>query len=443
MKTTFKIVGTILVAWVAILLWSAAPSLAQVSPVEILNPRLKATEKAYLTKLVAANRAIARMKFPFILSLNRYAGLEPKDQIGADPRGLEFVNFHDRLVLKLTGNYNAAYNSDLLTPNQRSNRVFDEVIVPILQLLPNHFSPSDNFDAFGFEIAYHVRRKTRDYEYEGKEIVVVVFEKADALTYSSLEQDSKRQVVLNRADIYMDGKPFGLALGEREPFNVEALERSVGKQPTLVSAQTSVPDSASADEDTRKVRAIWSQIPLFRASSMDPPKGAVQRESQVSHVALTQADAETLQRKYQSQLDALGKEGTASFNFVDYAPPSFVVFRNQLFLQLSLRNPQNFDKDATSIYKRAARSFDLFLAPQLRAILDKVPGGAEIAGLDITIVNDLTSNSAHSSEALEFICPLNTLRQLAAAEITTQELINQSVVLVNGVRIALNLQQVE
>jgi hypothetical protein len=443
MKTAHKSASTIVVACVAMLLCSAAPGFAQVSPVEILNPRLKATEQAYLTKLVTVNRAISRMRFPFILSLNRYAGLDPKDQIGADARGLEFVNFHDRLVLKLTVNYNAAYNSDLLTPNQRSNRVFDEVIVPILQLLPNHFSPGDDFDAFGFEIAYHVRRKTHDYEYEGKEILVVLLDKADAFTYLSVQQDSNRQEVLNRSDIYVDGKPFGLALGERDPFTVEALERSVRKQPTPVSAQRAVADSASADEDARTVRAIENQIPLFHRSSMDSPKSAARPEPQAARTAPTQADAEGLQRKYQSQLDALGKEGVASFHFVDYAPPSFVVFRNQFFLQLSLRNPQSFDKDATSIYKRAARSFDLFLAPQLKPILDKIPGSAEIGGLDITIVNDLTSKSTHSSEALEFICPLKTLRQLAAAEITSQELINQSVVLVNGVRIALNLQQVE
>jgi hypothetical protein len=35
------------------------------------------------------------------------------------------------------------------------------------------------------------------------------------------------------------------------------------------------------------------------------------------------------------------------------------------------------------------------------------------------------------------------LRQFADAEITNQDLINQSAVLVNGIRIALNLQQVE
>ena len=296
----------------------------------------------------------------------------------------------------------------------------------------------EDFDAFGFEIAYHVRRKTHDYEYEGKEILVVVLDKADALAYLGAQQDSKRQEVLNRADIYVDGKPLGLALRARDPFAVEALDRSVPKRPAPVSDQRAAADSASADEEARARRAVWDRIPLFKASSMDPPKGA----AQPSHVA-TQGEAESLQRKYQSQLDALGKEGVASFHFVDYAPPSFVVFRNQFFLQLSLRNPQSFDNDATSIYKRAARSFDLFLAPQLKQILEKIPGSPEIAGLDITIVNDLTSKSTHSSEALEFICPLKTLREFAAAEITNQELINRSVVLVNGVRIALNLQQVE
>jgi hypothetical protein len=441
MNTTHKSAYAFVVTWVAILLCSAAPSFAQVSPAEILNPRLKAIEQAYLTRLTTLNGAVVKVKFPFILSLSRYAGLDPKDQLGADARGLEFVNFHDRFVLKLTANYNAAFNAELLTPNQRASRVFGEVVAPILGLLPSYFSPSEDFDAFGFEIAYHVRRKARDYEYEGKEILVVVLDKADALSYFNTRQDSKRQEVLNRSDVYLDGKPFGLALDARDPFRVEALERSVRKQPAPVSSQRT--DSTSKDEDERTVRNIENRIPLFRASSMDLPNSSARREAPVARAVPTRAEAEALQRKYQSQLDALGKEGAAKLHFVDYAPPSFVVFRDQLFLQLTLRNPQSFDKDATSIYKRAAQSFDLFLAPQLKSVLEKVPEGAEFGGLDITIVNDLTLKPAHSSEALEFICPIKALRRFAAAEITNQDLINQSVVLVNGVRIALNLQQVE
>jgi hypothetical protein len=441
MNTTHKSASAFVVAWVAILLLSSSPGFAQVSPAEILNPRLKAIEQAYLTRLTTLNGAVAKVKFPFNLSLSRYAALDPKDQLGADARGLEFVHFHERFVLKLTANYNAAFNAELLTPNQRASRVFGEVVAPILELLPTYFSPGEGFDAFGFEIAYHVRRKTHDYEYEGKEILVVVLDKTDALSYVSTLQDSKRQEVLNRSEVYLNGKPFGLALAGRDPFPVEALERSVRKQHAPVSNQRS--DSTSTDEDERKVRAIENRIPLFRASSTDLRNSPARPEVPVSKAAPTRAEAEVLQRKYQSQLDAFVKEGAAKLHFVDYAPPSFVVLRDQLFLQVTLRNPQGFDKEVTSIYKRAAQSFDLFLAPQLKSVLEKVPDATELGGLDITIVNDFTSKAAHSSEALEFICPIKALRRFAAAEITNQDLINQSLVLINGVRIALNLQQVE
>jgi len=159
--------------------------------------------------------------------------------------------------------------------------------------------------------------------------------------------------------------------------------------------------------------------------------------------AKTEADAERLETKYKSQLEALAAAGLTNFHFVQYAPPSFAVFRNQIVLQLTLRNPNGFDKDATSIYKRAARSFDLFLAPQLTSILERVPDDPELGGLDVSIINELAGTAGHSSEALEFAFPFKALRKFAKADITNQELINQSVVLVNGVRINLSLQQVE
>jgi hypothetical protein len=47
------------------------------------------------------------------------------------------------------------------------------------------------------------------------------------------------------------------------------------------------------------------------------------------------------------------------------------------------------------------------------------------------------------SEAIEFIFPKNLTRKFVDSEITNQELIDKGQVLVNGVRIALNLQLVE
>ena len=432
-------------------LLSAGEGSSQVSPAEILSPQLKAAERKYLPQLQSLNQAIASTKFPFPFVVSRYVGLDPKNQTGTDTRGVEFVKFHDRVVLKISGNYNAAFNSDRLTQNQRVDRVFNDVVVPILSLLPHEIPVDVTCDAIGFEISYHVQTGGRNYQYEGKEILAVVLAKADAFSYLSLPSDSERQNILNRSGVYVNGKEFGLALGERKPFRLEELDQPASHQPASPSVQGPASGSSSADQ---RLSTINQDLPLsLQKSAADPrptlsgSSGGKGREKAETVTppppAATQAYADRLQAKYQSQLNALAKEGGEKLHLAEYAPPDFVIFRNQVFLQLTLRNPERFAKDAGSIYKRAAQSFDLFLAPQLKALLAKVPADPELAGLDLTVLNELAAKTQPSSEAIEFVCPLEPLRQFADAEITSQDVINQSVVLVNGVRIALNLQQVE
>ena len=427
----------------------------QVNPSEILNPQLKAAETTYFQRLIALNRAIVSTKFPFPFFLSRHVGLDPGKQAEADTRGLEFVNFDNRMVLKVTGNYNAAYNADLLTQNQRASRTFQEVIFPILQLMPQ-FIPSDvACDAIGFEVSYHVRRQSKNYEHEGKEFLVVVLAKTDAFGYVNASGNSERQEILNRSRIYLNGQEFGLALGQPGPLNVDGLDRSAPHPGAPASTQVSSATISPADV---RLPRIYDDLPagfhkpempaagsaIAAAAGPSSPQGPYRPATPAASVRVaTPADAERLQAKYQPQLEALAKEGLAKFHFVDYAPPSFVVFRNQIFLQLTLRNPLHFDKDSSSIYKRAAQSFDLFLAPQLKGILERLPADADLDGLDITLLNQFASQPGGSSEALEFVCTLKPLRLFLDADITNQDLINQSVVLVNGVRIALNLQQVE
>lgn len=431
MKSNSQSTVAFVATCILLLFFGSTRSLAQVSPAEILNPGLKVLEQAHLSKLIAINRTVPLLTYPFPFSLNRYVNSDPKSQTGVDGRGLEFVNFHDQTVLKVTGNYQAAFDADRLTPNQRSSRVFNDVVYQVLEILPGYFSASDSFDAVGFEICYHVRRKAAPYEYEGKEILVAVLSKADALRYAKAPTDSERQELLNRSEIFLNGKPFGLALSGSEPLDVATLQRSV-KQPATAANQKQGAPSSSSDP-ANFARTGQDESATSETATM-PGTTAVVR---------TRADAERLETKYKSQLDALAAAGLTNYHFVQYAPPSFAAFRNQIVLQLTLRNPNTFDKEATSIYKRAARSFDLFLAPQLKSILERIPEDAELGGVDITVLIGLTGTAGHSSEAIEFVCPLKALRRFADSDITNQELISQSIVIVNGVRIALNLQQVE
>jgi hypothetical protein len=129
-------------------------------------------------------------------------------------------------------------------------------------------------------------------------------------------------------------------------------------------------------------------------------------------------------------------------NTTNSSLPSLALFRNSLYLQLTLRNPEVFDKEKTSLYKRAALSFDTFLAPHLADLVSRIPAISSLKGLDITILVSVSSSSS-PSEAVEFIFPLAAMHSFASYEITNQQLIEQGLVIVNGVRISLNLQQVE
>jgi hypothetical protein len=413
-----------IVSLLGVLLCGSAIS-AQVSPAEIRDSELKGLEQSYLKQLIAMNREIARATFPFAVTLNRFVGQDPRNNGESDTRGLEFVRYHERTILKVSANYSAAFRAESLTQNQRAGRLLDEVVVPILRLLPQYFPGDIPFEGFGFEISYHVRTGgNRADGYEGKEILVLVFSKADAAAYPKAATEARQQI-LNTSEIYVSGRNFALALGRPDPLAEDEIDRGRTKKELPAAAVSSNFGSRAA---------FTAPLPLRNPSAPAPapPPAAT----------LTQAEADTLQQQHQTELDALTKYGVDKFHFASYAPPSLMVFRNRLHLQVTLRNPAPFDQASTSIYKRAAQSFDIFLAPQLKDLLGKVPAMDSLAGLDMTVLVQFTASS-FSSEAVEYICPLELLRRFTEYEITNQELLNQSVILVNGVRIALNLQQVE
>src|SRR6201984_1045309 len=211
----------ILLALMPLFAFGAVPVLAQVSPNEILNPDLKALEQTYFQQLIGINQSIAKIKFPFPFYLSRYVGLDPAKQAEADSRGLEFVRFQDRAILKVTGNYNAAYNTLRLTQNERAAATFRSVILPILNVVTAVLPEDLACDGLGFEISHHTRSNDRSYDFEGKETLVVVWDRADAWAMSRAASDTERQEILNRSQVFVSGVDYGLSLAEKDPLNAE------------------------------------------------------------------------------------------------------------------------------------------------------------------------------------------------------------------------------
>jgi hypothetical protein len=425
------------------LFWTAAfslgelPAAAQVSPDEVTNPELKALTAQYFQKLIAMNRQVGAVKFPFTFHLARYIGLDPKDQLGGDTRGLEFVQFHERTILKCSGNYNVAFSAKQYTRNQRADHVFSNVVKPVLQMLPDYFSQANDFEGVGFEISYHVRDSNGKADYEGKESLVVVLPLAEALRFPQLRDEQDRQTLLNDSEIYVSGERFGLALGKVDPVLLEA---------------TTKKDSAARSHDggsSIHPREATEQTSALNLSGGPGAKNNVAAETSPKHTdsfvtaqPLSPSDVDELQAKYQSALETFGKEVSSIMRQTNRSALDLALIRSKLYLQLTLRNPEAFSREGTSLYKRAALSFDTFLAPHLADLLAKLPAIPDLGGLSITVLVNFSATGS-SSEAIEYMCPLAGLRSFTAFEITNQELIDQSVVVVNGVRISLNLQQVE
>lgn len=429
--------------------FSEPRAFAQVSPSEILNPDLKALEESYFQQLKTISQSIAKTKFPFPLYLSRYVGLDPAQQAEADSRGLEFVRFQDRVILKVTGNYNAAYDTARLNRNERAAATFRTVVLPILEQVIAALPQDLPCDGIGFEISHHTHTRAPGYDYEGKEILVVVLDRDDAWALSRVSTDGERQEIVNRSKVYVSGAEFGLSLTERDPLNVQALPRSVPAKPdaTSTARSSTLAGRSSLLKSNLSLPSTPAAVPApadpvaSSADSVQPSPKTVNQQPAIPPP--TQADADRLGDKYQAQLAAFAREGAAKFHFVDYAPPTFVVFHDQIALQMTLRNSIQFGPVKGSIYKRTAESFDLFLAPQLKDLSDRISPDLEFQLYDFSVLNKLSPGPKGISEAIEFICPRIALNQFVNAEITNQQLIDQSFILVNGVRIALNLQLVE
>jgi len=428
--------NSLLLLLAALALLGAPPrARAQVSPQEVANPELKALTSEYFQNLVALNREIGMEKFPFPFRLSRYVGLDPKNQAASDTRGLEFVRFQDRLILKCSGNYNAAFDAKQFTRNQRADQVFSAVVSPILLMLPQYFADAKDFDGVGFEISYHVREASSHADFEGKENLVVVLAVSDALRFSQARISDEQQDILNGSEVYLSGERFGLALGKADPLPVEELgastQPSERAQNSAGRSRTLSKSGRGNEQDLHASSGARIGAPASTAPPPAPPPPPP-----------TPAEVDQLQAKFQSDLENFGKHIGAVMHQASSSPPDLAVFRNALYLQLTVANPEIFDKDKTSLYKRAALSFDTFLAPHLGDLVSGLPAIPNLAGLDITVLVKVSATGS-ASEAVEFACPLPALRSFSTFEITNQELIDQSIVIVNGVRISLHLQQVE
>lgn len=381
------------------LIAAIASASAQVIPSEVSNPRARAAESKYLPQLESLQQQIGSTSFPFPFQLTRYLNAK-SGRAATDRDGLEFVNFQHRIVLKVSGVYQAAFEAGLQTENVRATRVLEGAGIPLIRMVAKAVPDSDDYDGIGVEILYNTRDSNNAYSFEGREVLSAVFSRADAAALAGATTEAGRQEILNRSDVYVNGQAFGVALGQHDPYKPEAKE---DRDDEIARAEAKLAESAklvraSAPHDAEEAR-------------LDQPPATVTRD-------IRSAPSST-----------------------DLAP-KMEQSGDQAVMHFNLQNPLTFNGANSSIYKRAAQSFDLFLAPGLRTLMKTLPSDAKYDAFEFSIVNQV-ANAVTPSETIDFICPISSTRSFLDNKITSQDLINQSTVLVNGMRIGLDLAKVE
>jgi hypothetical protein len=201
----------------------ASLSRAQVLPAnEIQDSELRALQERNFDDLKQLGAEILKLPTDYPFYLSRKLDLDQSKQKWADQRSIQFDHYKDKVVLKITGNYFAAYSGEKMNSDQRARQTFLQIIFPILQAAVPHFQKNSSVQAYAFEISHHVLGKVGGVALERPENVVVIVPQAAAIRLVNAQDDTTRQAALMQGEVFVNAKPATIWLSVEGPQIAQA-----------------------------------------------------------------------------------------------------------------------------------------------------------------------------------------------------------------------------
>jgi hypothetical protein len=235
MRVTSVVVRVLLFSTLVLAVSAPAQVLA---PEEIRDSNLRELQKKYFTELKRITQAASAHSFPYHFYFSRVLGLTEKDQLRNDQRSVQFDRYQDQTVLKITGNYFAAYSTELMKPEERARQTYQDVILPLLRAAVPALEKTDAPQAYAFEISHHVRKKVLGVSSEGTENVVLVLPKASAQRLVAATDPTGQQAAILEGEVFLNAAPIALwPRPETESARAETAQVSVPAPPTTPRAK--------------------------------------------------------------------------------------------------------------------------------------------------------------------------------------------------------------
>jgi hypothetical protein len=421
--------------WLGLVLVAAGVSLAQVvSPVEIKDPELRALQQQYMNDLRLAGQDILAYPFDYPFYLSRKLDLDKARQERADQHSIRFDRYNGKTVIAIQGNYYAAYSAEKINPDQRARNTFLNVVMPVLQAAVPRFQTNQHVQGYAVEISHHILGKAMGVSMERPENLMVFLPQAAAVKLLAAKDEDARQAALMQGQAFLNAQSITIWLNGAGPqlaANAPAADDSTDGQSAPSQAAVEIVPSRNGGAQSPGTSAIPTSLPKPK----EPPAPPVR---DTSPQALS-----SLQGTNQQKVDQIVKELDSQVHFVSYAPPKFVAFRQGIYLELSLNSDLPVSA-AGSRYKLAAMAFDDHVAHLIRPLLAYFKDEQQFDGIGLSTTVHLAPKAAASaSEAVEFFFPLSSLRCYEKYDCTGQQLLDAGTVLINGERVALDLQIAE
>jgi hypothetical protein len=412
----------------------ACSCLAQVvTPAEIKDPELRALQQQYMDDLKRVGEDILANEFEYPFYLSRRLDLDEAQQKASDQRSIRFDHYGGRTVLAITGNYYAAYSADKISHEQRARNTFLNVVMPLLKAAVPRFQANRAVQGYAVEVSHHILGKVMGVSMERPENLMVFLPQNAAIKLLAAKDETAQQAALLEGKAFLNAQPVTIWLSGEGP------QLAVGGPSTEAiddkESSGSHPGAEVASEGGRPSSPAPVEVP-----KTTKPEDAALPPRDTSPQALA-----SLQSSKQELVDRMVKELEPQVHFVAYAPPRFVAFRQGIYLELSM-NTSLPESASSSRYKLAALAFDEHIARLVRPTLAYFKGdqGFDGFGFSTTVhfSGKVTPGTANA-EAIEFFFPFPALRCYERYDCTGQQLIDSGTVLINGERVALDLQIAE
>ena len=390
----------------------------------IQDPQARLLQQQYISQLRQLGASAATIHFPYSFYFSEKLDIDEAQQKQLPLGSIRFDNFHGQIVLAITGNYYASYSAAMLGPNLRARKTFQDVVLPLLKVAVANVDRTAPVDAYAFEIAHHVRSKVLNVNTEGPENLMVLVPRGVAELLVEAKDAEAQQGALLESEIFLNGEPFTLWLtDDTAPADVNDHYLARHKAgPAPVTLQAGEPGTLV---NPRLLPEAELTVTMRERAKIPPD--------------LSPTRMEKLQTAYEAVIRRISTDLSAQAHFVPYAPPAFIAFRDGAYLQLSM-NTDLEQATAASQYRIAALAFDSHISHLLRAVSKYFPERPQFEGVDF-------STTVHQGQgtplSVEFVVPFLALSCYEKYDCTGQELINRSVVLINGERVSLDLQRAE